>query len=290
VTNLPAWKTFATDILGFQSNGTSGNDSLLLRIDEYAYRLMLQTGDEDDVAFVGWEVPDRPALNALAEVLERAGVKVSRASDREASSRKVESFIRFSDPTGLTLEAFYGPLALYNLPFQSPSGVSGFVTGELGMGHIVIAVSDFAQSLHFYTELLGMRETDYFHVGAPDGSVRPIAFLHCNRRHHSLAFSEAREGKRLRHIMFQVNSLDDVGRTYYRCQDMGVELAGSLGRHSNDHMVSFYVRTPSGFDLEYGWGAREIDDQTWHVQTHADPSMWGHRGRYQRKDENLKAR
>ena len=24
--------------------------------------------------------------------------------------------------------------------------------------------------------------------------------------------------------------------------------------HPNDHMFSFYVRTPSGFSVEYGWG------------------------------------
>ena len=26
----------------------------------------------------------------------------------------------------------------------------------------------------------------------------------------------------------------------------------TLGRHSNDQMVSFYMSTPSGFEVEYG--------------------------------------
>jgi hypothetical protein len=42
----------------------------------------------------------------------------------------------------------------------------------------------------------------------------------------------------------------------------------NLGKHTNDHMVSFYLRTPSGFNVEYGWGAREMDDATWQVQVH----------------------
>ncbi|MFD0567797.1 hypothetical protein ACFQ2M_41870 [Kitasatospora saccharophila] len=34
--------------------------------------------------------------------------------------------------------------------------------------------------------------------------------------------------------------------------------------HPNDHMFSFYVRTPSGFSVEYGWGGLLIDDATWY--------------------------
>ena len=53
-------------------------------------------------------------------------------------------------------------------------------------------------------------------------------------------------------------------------------LSLTLGRHSNDDMLSFYPMTPSGFDVEYGWGGLEVDDETWHVLTHAKNSAWGH--------------
>ena len=78
-------------------------------------------------------------------------------------------------------------------------------------------------------------------------------------------------------LVLQMKSLDDVGATYYLCQDQGIPIARSLGRHTNDHMVSFYLQTPSGFDVEYGWGARVVDDSTWQVQFHTSGSMWGHR-------------
>jgi len=42
-------------------------------------------------------------------------------------------------------------------------------------------------------------------------------------------------------------------------------------------MVSFYMQSPSGFEVEYGWGARVVDDSTWQVQQHARGSIWGHR-------------
>ena len=34
----------------------------------------------------------------------------------------------------------------------------------------------------------------------------------------------------------------------------------TLGRHPNDRMFSFYAKTPSGFQFEFGWGGREVDD------------------------------
>jgi len=58
---------------------------------------------------------------------------------------------------------------------------------------------------------------------------------------------------------------------------MGVPLERTLGRHQNDRMVSFYGVTPSGFNFEIGWGARQIDDRDWEVRTYRDASDWGHR-------------
>ena len=71
--------------------------------------------------------------------------------------------------------------------------------------------------------------------------------------------------------------MDDVGSTYDLCQNQGTPIARTLGRHTNDHMVSFYMQSPSGFEIEYGWGARVVDDSTWQVQFHTAGSIWGHK-------------
>ena len=83
--------------------------------------------------------------------------------------------------------------------------------------------------------------------------------------------------KRLHHFMLQVNDLNDVGNTYYLCQRSGVAIDLSLGRHTNDQMLSFYMKSPSGFDVEFGWGAIDIDDDHWTVQLHTNGSSWGDR-------------
>jgi Glyoxalase/Bleomycin resistance protein/Dioxygenase superfamily len=84
--------------------------------------------------------------------------------------------------------------------------------------------------------------------------------------------------KRLNHIMLQVASLDDVGCGLDRARDANVAISSSLGKHTNDRMVSFYMRTPSGFDIEYGCGGVEIDDATWQPVTYHATSFWGHKG------------
>lgn len=54
-------------------------------------------------------------------------------------------------------------------------------------------------------------------------------------------------------------------------------MISTLGRHANDEMISFYVRTPSGFDIEYGHGGLTVDDRTWVARQTTAHSVWGHR-------------
>lgn len=62
-----------------------------------------------------------------------------------------------------------------------------------------------------------------------------------------------------------------------RIADHEVPLAMTLGRHSNDEMVSFYAVTPSGIQIEYGWGAISIDDTAWAPVRLDSGDIWGHK-------------
>jgi 3,4-dihydroxy-9,10-secoandrosta-1,3,5(10)-triene-9,17-dione 4,5-dioxygenase len=88
-----------------------------------------------------------------------------------------------------------------------------------------------------------------------------------------------RDGQ-LMHILIEVADLDSVGRAMDRCLDGAAPMSVTLGRHWNDEMVSFYVRTPSGFDVEYGYGGRRIDAAEWSRRAQGGSgavSLWGHR-------------
>jgi len=276
VKNPDAWEKFATEILGLQSSGVADDGRLLLRMDEYAYRFALHRDDTDDIAYAGWEVPDAAGLRDVAERMRAIGVEAKAASPEEAAARRVTEMIRFIDPNGMVCEVFCGPSVQFENPFHSPRAIGGFVTGAQGLGHIVVAVPDIQKSLRFYCEGLGFRVSDTIDMKFGPMKVTMV-FLHCNARHHTLALVPVPAPKRLHHFMLQLRSIDDVGATMYLVQDKGIELTATLGRHTNDHTLSFYMRTPSGFEIEYGWGGREVDDATWHVQKHHAPSIWGHR-------------
>jgi len=278
VSDINAWEHFATHTLGLQVSERGDDGSLFLRTDEYHHRFLVHPTGKDDLAYIGWEVKDEDALRAMAEQLSASGIEVKKGTQAEAEARRVVDLLTFKDPSGIASEIFYGPLMTFNLPFQSPRPISGFEGGTLGLGHMVVVMDDFDRSLHFYRDVLGMRLSDFVQVERPPGHKMRLAFFHCNPRHHTLAFyATPQPPKRLNHFMLQAKMLDDVGATYYLCQDQGVPIARSLGRHTNDHMVSFYLRTPSGFEVEYGWGGRVVDDSTWQVQLHTAGSMWGHR-------------
>lgn len=279
VSDLARWERFATEVLGLEVSGNEPDGSMFLRMDEYHHRFVFLPGGEDDVAFIGWEVRDQPALNEVRRRLSADGIEVSTVTPDEARARRVVDLIRLKDPNGVPTEIYFGPLMNFEQPFHSPRALSGFVTGEQGMGHIVLRVDDSAKSLHFYRDLLGLRISDFIDLRTShrSGHSLSLTFLHCNPRHHSIAFGVIPAKKRLMHFMLQTRHVDDVGSTYYLCQDRGIEISGTLGRHTNDHMMSFYMRTPSGFEVEYGWGARVVDDETWQVQKHEAGSIWGHR-------------
>jgi 2,3-dihydroxybiphenyl 1,2-dioxygenase len=275
-TDLDAWERYATEIIGMEASHQDGADVLHLRVDEHHHRVAVTPGD-DDLLYVGWEVPTSSALDELAGRLEQADVSVEWCNDEEAARRRVSRLFRYCGPDGLPAEAFTGPLVSCERPFKPSRAISGFKTGPLGLGHIVVPTQDLGRSVDFYRHVLDFRVSDYIDFPIGPGMVAKLAFLRCNPRHHSIAFIDLALPKRIQHFMVEVNQLDDVGRAYEICLDRGIPIAMTLGRHSNDHMLSFYAENPSGFEVEYGWGGLLVDEPSWSESRYEVASLWGHR-------------
>lgn len=278
VSDMPAWHDFAANVLGLMVAGESSDGATLLRMDEMSRRFMLYPSGEDDAIFYGYEVAGKAQLDAMEAKLHAAGVETTRASAGEKKARAVVDMIHCKDPSGLRVELYYGPKVEFERPFRSERALSGFVAGEQGLGHTVLQVPDVAAARHFYEDILGFLVSDYISLPVSPKFSVDVVFLHCNPRHHSLALAPSPPGKskRLNHFMIQGTAIDDVGSTYILAKERNIRLIMDLGRHTNDHMMSFYMRSPSGFDVEFGWGARLIDDTTWRVTQHTSGSIWGH--------------
>ena len=267
VSDIAAWEAFATEILGMEISERLPDGTLLLRMDTNRYRVAVHPSGEDDFAYQGFRVLNEAALEAVAEQVRAWGQEVEVCSKEEAAARRVRGLVRFKDPDGFINEVFWGPLMDYDRPFQSSRPHGGFVTEGQGLGHTNIFVQDIPRAVAFYRDALGMQLSDY---------IRDTAFFHCNPRHHTLALAQGPRPKRMWHIMLQAKDIDDVGRTYTLCQQKNVPIATNLGRHTNDMMISFYMVTPSGFEIEYGTGGRVVDTDTWQVEYHTAGTMWGH--------------
>lgn len=278
-TDLDQWRLFAGKVLGLAEGRGPDPGNLYYRIDEMSARLVVEPGEQDRLACMGWEVADHRALSDAADHLKHHGVEVSEATPEELAERRVEGMVRLSDPFGNVFELFHG--ATYEArPVVTPYAQT-FVTGEQGMGHIVVPVSDDVEALRFYTDVLGFRLRDSMRmpgefVGKEPGSTVWLRFLGCNPRHHSLAFLPMPNPSGCVHIMFEVAKLDDVGRALERVRKHQVPLSATLGRHMNDQMVSFYVKSPGGFDVEYGCEGLTVDDATWVARESTAVSYWGH--------------
>jgi hypothetical protein len=102
--------------------------------------------------------------------------------------------------------------------------------------------------------------------------IAPV-FMHCNERDHTVAFGIGPSKRRINHFMIEADNLDDVGLTYELVRKHRVPVEITPGKHSNDHMYSFYLRNPSGWMIEYGFGGRAATHQSeYYVE-----DMYGHR-------------
>jgi extradiol dioxygenase len=273
VSDTTRWKSFAADVLGLQIVDGSDDGPIYLRMDEYHHRIALYPNGEDDVLYIGLQAPTHAAYTAGKAALGAAGTVVTQGTADEIADRRVIDLVKF-ETGGLAFELCVGRHARWDPPFRPARVMSGFKTGALGLGHLVLRSTTPDESVKLLTGALGFRISDY---------IGSMVFLHCNPRHHSIAFQPPAANlprsrdKKMWHFMLETNSLDDVGIALDQATRTGAPLASTLGRHSNDHMVSFYVITPSGFEVEYGWGGRLIDDAVWEVQRHDRGSLWGHK-------------
>ncbi len=276
---LDRWRVFGADGLGMHVD-TLDDGSLAFRLDDRQVRILVRPGKAEDVVALGWEFADEADLAAMRDRLTAHGVIYVRGDQAQALQRGVNDYFGFDGPKGLRMEIFTGPRKS-NLPLAIQG--SGFVAGDLGVGHVAILTQRPEAVIEHFETLFDARLTDNI-TDRLQGVEMEFTFLHMNPRHHSVAVAATAGkrldpvGKKVQHLMVEVASLDDVSEAYRRCKDLGFRIAMSVGQHPNDQNISFYVVSPSGFEMELGWNPILIEDEeAWSPATYRGISKWGHR-------------
>lgn len=271
------WRRFGTEAIGMHRDDLDSGLTRF-RLDDQECRFLLRRGPAEDVVATGWHLDDHTTFERIEARIRAHGVPAVEGTKEEAELRGVERLLRFPGPKGITQE-------IYTTPTLSPEPLrmlaSGFVTGDSGMGHIAITSTKPAQLRGYFNTVFDARLTDFIDETISGVKLR-IRFLRVNERHHSIAVAAVRGlpidpvRTRVQHLNIQAATLDDVARSYQRVHELGFDMALSIGRHTNDKELSYYARTPSGFEWEVGWNPVVVDETTWQPTTHRGISIWGH--------------
>lgn len=284
-TDPQQWLTYGTEVLGLMvAPGMPDDGNVYLKMDERPFRFAINKAESDRLALCGWELADQADFEQAKQALADAGVSFETGTAEEAQLRRVRDLIRLQDPSGNTLELYWGADLDY-AKFISPLGIEGFETGfngDMGFGHAVLPAGKLQETHDFYQDVLGFSDTDYMHFKFTDDPNDPgqgLHFMHVsNPRHHSLAlYEDANNPVGCVHLMLEVLDVDEVGYCLDRVQDKEIPIVSSLGRHTNDRMLSFYMATPTGFALEFGTGGLQMNWEGYTPTVSTLPSIWGHK-------------
>jgi 3,4-dihydroxy-9,10-secoandrosta-1,3,5(10)-triene-9,17-dione 4,5-dioxygenase len=276
------WLEYGTQVLGLENvteHLNDNSDNLYLKMDDRPFRMVVIPSEQDCFGFCGWECHSAEALQHSVEQLRNAGVEVEPASDSDTALRRVHQLFKFRDPAGNQHEIYWGVISDFRR-LVSPVGVRSFKTGGQGMGHVVLPAPNFDETAGFFRDVLGFGLSDLMNIRFTDDPAEPakrLWFMHCNSRHHSLGLFEMDHPAGCVHLMMEVENIDEVGRGEDRRIAHRVQLTATLGRHANDQMVSFYMKSPANFDIEYGAEGLTVDN--WDSYTNFEStvaSYWGH--------------
>lgn len=281
-TNPADWTPFMENVVGFMSAPSQeGKDNLYFKMDQYSWRVQVFKGEVNRFALAGWECATKADFDEATAELTTAGVSLETLSKQECEEKLIREAVRFTDPGGNTIELFHN-MKLDYVRVNSPANVKEFETGyhgDMGLGHFVIPTAQFEECHDFYVNTLGFGETDYMEFNFMPDLTQGLHFMHVNNpRHHSLAIYHDPNPPESNcvHLMFEVKDVDEVGYFIDRCKQNDVKIVSSLGRHTNDLMMSVYVVSPGGFAIEFGCEGVQLDWDGYTPTESSVPSLWGH--------------
>lgn len=252
VADLDASVRFATEIVGLELAAPTEVGVAHLRADQRHHCLAMVEGPSGVLAS-GFQVANSDALALAESELERRDIRVARGTAEEARSRRVREFIAFDDPFGNRLELVSQQETVTRpVAFNRTAGINEF-------GHLCLDASDVHEAYRFWSTTFNAKVSDWIGDAACLMRIDPV--------HHKLAVFQGDEPG-LCHMNFQVETIDDVFRSWHFLQEHDVTIEMGPGRHPQSTAVFLYFLGPEGFAYEYSFGVRRIDDDTaWKPRT-----------------------
>ncbi|MEK2606517.1 VOC family protein [Burkholderia arboris] len=141
------------------------------------------------------------------------------------------------------------------------------------LGHMVLMVRDIHRSAKFYTEVMGLKVSDW--IGDQ------MVFLRAGTDHHDLALAQlpkdspdfddlprySRPG--LEHFSYLVDSVEEMERSVKVLQSHGVEIVRGIGRHGPGNNLFLVFKDPDGNNVEVYCEMEQIGERD-----PREPQVW----------------
>ena len=234
---------FATEILGLELMHRDAG-AAYLRGDDRDHNVVYTKGRTSGHV-LGFEMPDMASLDAAAAMFEQAGVDVRYGSTDEREQRRVRGLITFRDPTGNLIDLVARPDHCGRRYFGTrDAGITAF-------SHVGLRTADANTDEKFWTTMLGAKVSDW---------IGDAPLLRIDEVHHKIAlFPSAFPG--IQHVNFQVESVDDIMRSYYHLKNRNVRIVFGPGRHPTSGARFLYFQGPDDIVYEYSSGVRMITEE-----------------------------
>ena len=271
-----AFGEFLANVVGLSAGERTSDGATTWRNDDRVHRLLVTEGPANDASFVGFEATSRDAYDRAVERARRAGAAVTEGT---AARRGGASGRRARPHRGALGRARRDRPRARHRRRALRVGVGSRRLPHQGHGFRSRRLRDHGprggtplRDRGDRSPAVGLaRDGPGRHAAlGPLLPLQPAAPLAGHRR------GADRAAQKLHHVMVETVSQDNVGSAFDRAWTAGLPIANALGKHDNDKMFSFYVVTPAGFQLEFGYGARTIDDPWTENRRYDRISEWGH--------------
>jgi catechol 2,3-dioxygenase len=219
-----------------------GADALYLRGTGPDHHLLaLHAGAATAIRHVTLRARSSDALQRIAAATVAAGGRVLHgAQPLDEPSGGTGILIR--DPDGRLIQVVHGD--------TTHADAQEVKDRPLRLAHVVLNSHAVEQTQRFFEQALGFTLAD---------RTRIMAFLNCNRDHHSIALGDA-DNDALNHIAFLMPDLESVMRGGGRMKDAGFAIEWGPGRHGpGDNAFNYFVG-PFGEVIEYTAEVEQVDE------------------------------
>lgn len=225
-----------------------GDDVAWLRgTGEEHHILHLAHNDENALGKVVFALGTRREVDDAARRLEALGVPIVHTPgplDDAAGGYGVQ----FVDPEGRLVELSVDRFAV------AARDTNGRDAIPRKIAHVVLNTVDIDAACAFYTDVLGMRISDW--------SEHQMVFLRCNSDHHVIAFNQA-PWTSLNHVAYEMPSVDHFMRGIGNLRRAGISPEWGPGRHGPGDNTFSYFTDPAGLVCEYTSEVAQIEEDSW---------------------------